>query len=146
MDIILIAAVTLDGFIARHCYEKVEWSQDLSLFKKQTMGHPVILGFNTFNSMQTELEGRELIVAQRNDDPGTILENLTGSKCFVAGGGKTNALFAPFLTHLYLTPHPIVFGKGVSLFHHLEKELALEETGRVHVNEKVTQFQYRVIK
>ena len=35
MDVILIAAVTQDGFIARHPKETITWSQDLNLFKKQ---------------------------------------------------------------------------------------------------------------
>ena len=36
MDIILIAAITADGYIARHSNEVVDWSQDLHLFRKQT--------------------------------------------------------------------------------------------------------------
>jgi len=96
MDIILIAAITLDGFIARHRHEIVDWSEDLALFKQQTMGYPVILGFNTFKSLQKELEGRDLIVVQRNDDPGKILEKLTRPKCFIGGGGKQMLSLLPF--------------------------------------------------
>ncbi|GIS57166.1 MAG: hypothetical protein CM1200mP1_11040 [Candidatus Neomarinimicrobiota bacterium] len=33
---------------------------------------------------------------------------------FYAGGGKTNAYFAPYLTRIFLTPHPIVFGTVLS--------------------------------
>ena len=62
MDVILIAAVTHDGFIARHSNEIITWSKDLQLFKKQTSGHPVIIGSNTFNCMEKELENREIIV------------------------------------------------------------------------------------
>ena len=40
--VILIAAVTVDGYIARHNLEITNWSQDLKLFKDQTMGCPVI--------------------------------------------------------------------------------------------------------
>ena len=36
--VILIAAVTVDGYIARHNLEITNWSQDLKLFKNQTMG------------------------------------------------------------------------------------------------------------
>ncbi len=45
MDIILIAAITLDGYIARRNDEVISWSKDLKFFKKQTMGYPVIMGF-----------------------------------------------------------------------------------------------------
>ena len=34
--VILIAAVTVDGYIARHNLEITNWSQDLKLFKDQT--------------------------------------------------------------------------------------------------------------
>ena len=37
-EIILIAAVTLDGYIARNRKETIDWSKDLGLFKEQTMG------------------------------------------------------------------------------------------------------------
>ena len=52
MDIIGIAAVTLDGFIARHSLERVAWTKDLSLFKHQTKGHAVVMGFNTKKTLK----------------------------------------------------------------------------------------------
>ena len=103
MDVILIAAVTQDGFIARHKSETVTWSKDLHLFKEQTMGFPVIMGSNTFNCIQKALTGRDIIVVHRNDNPGEILKNLNSEKCFIAGGGKTNAKFFDYLTCLLYT-------------------------------------------
>jgi len=148
MDVILIAAVTQDGFIARHSKETVNWSQDLHLFKEQTMGWPVIMGSNTFASLQKELEGRDIIVVHRNDEPTKILAEQNADKCFIAGGGKTNARFAPHLTHLYLTPHPNVFGAGVRLFSDPIKEMNLIYEKLVPVNDKngIFQAQYRVIR
>ena len=75
-EIILIAAVTLDGFIARHSSEVTKWTKDLPLFKEQTMGHPVIMGSNTFHTLSNELVGREVVVVHRNDDPREILKNI----------------------------------------------------------------------
>lgn len=146
MEIILIAAVTVDGFIARHSHEIVDWSQDLSLFKEQTLGLPVIMGSNTFNSLQKELEGRDITVIHRNDNPKKILDNLNTDKCFIAGGGRTNTRFAQYLTHLYLTPHPFVFGKGVPLFYNMEKGLQLKLENKIDVNETITQLQYKVLR
>lgn len=80
MDVILIAAVTQDGYIARHSHERVTWSKDLHLFKEQTSGWPVIMGSNTFNCLQKELEGRDIIVVHRNDDPDQILAKLNSKK------------------------------------------------------------------
>ena len=99
-EIILIAAVTLDGFIARHSSEVTKWTKDLPLFKEQTMGNPVIMGSNTFDTLSKELVGREVIVVHRNDDPREILQKVRSQKCFIAGGGKTYSRFYPFLTHL----------------------------------------------
>ena len=54
MDVILIAAITQDGFIAHNSNEVITWSKDLALFKTQTMGCPVIMGSNTYNSIENE--------------------------------------------------------------------------------------------
>ncbi|MBT4308279.1 MAG: dihydrofolate reductase [Candidatus Marinimicrobia bacterium] len=146
MDVILIAAVTQDGYIARHSHERVTWSKDLHLFKEQTSGWPVIMGSNTFNCLQKELEGRDIIVVHRNDDPDQILAKLNSKKCFIAGGGKTNTRFAPYLTHLYLTPHPIIFGNGIRLFSDKvnEMNLFLEGTVAIKGEKELNQFIYRI--
>ncbi|MBT4555402.1 MAG: hypothetical protein HOC41_06940 [Candidatus Marinimicrobia bacterium] len=73
-DVILIAAVTIDGLIARHHQEVTTWSKDLSLFKEQTLGFQVIMGSNTHDTLSAELDGREMIVVHRNDDPASILD------------------------------------------------------------------------
>ena len=68
-EVILIAAVTVDGFIARHSLEITSWSKDLQVFKKQTMGFPVIMGSNTNKTLFSSLKGRKKIVVGRQDDP-----------------------------------------------------------------------------
>lgn len=146
MDIILIAAVTADGFIARHSNEIIDWSQDLHLFKEQTTGYPVIMGSNTFNCLQKELAGRDIIVAHRNDDPKTILDKINSDKCYIAGGGRTNTRFVPHLTHIYITPHPLVFGKGVPLFYDMNTELKLQLLQTIKVKEDITQLQYKIVR
>lgn len=147
MDIILIAAVTLDGYIARHAHEQISWSRDLQLFKEQTLGYPVIMGSNTYGTLKTDLERKEVVVVHRKDDPEKILHSFSAEKCFIAGGGRTNARYAPYLTHLYLTPHPLVFGQGIPLFKGLDKELKLLflKKKRVKDTEEIYQYQYKVI-
>ena len=88
-EVILIAAVTVDGYIARHELEVTTWSKDLPLFKKQTMGYPVIMGSNTFSTLSKELVGRNTIVVSRKDDPAGVLDAVPDKKCYVIGGGKT---------------------------------------------------------
>ena len=147
-EIILIAAVTVDGFIARHNNEITKWTKDLQLFKKQTMGSSVIMGSNTFNTLSKELPGRQIIVVNRNDNPNEIIRGISSKKCFIAGGGKTNSRFYSFLTHLYITPHPHVFGTGVKLFSDQISELGLVFENSVEVSKKdgVFQYQYKIKK
>lgn len=148
MDIILIAAITADGYIARHSREVISWSRDLALFKEQTMGWPVIMGSNTLATLAVELVGRDKIVVHREDEPQKILRNIDARRCFVIGGGRTYTRFAPFLTHLYLTPHPIIFGKGIPLFPGLKNEFDLKLEKKVPVDElsKIFQYQYAVVR
>ena len=58
--------------------------------------------------------------------PKEIIERVTDEKCFVIGGGKTFSKFTDHLTHLYITPHPLIFGQGVKLFESLGKEIKLK--------------------
>ena len=147
MQVILIAAITLDGFIARTSDEGVTWSKDLKLFKKQTMGYPVIMGSNTAQTLAVELEGREKIIVHRHDVPQHVLSKIQAKKCFVIGGGMTNTKFASYLTHLYLSPHPIIFGKGIRLFSDENINLRLKFIRKIKISKVkgIYQFQYKVL-
>ena len=146
MNVILIAAITADGYIARHSNEIVEWSLDLQLFKEQTMGFPIIMGSNTKKTLTTDLTGRKEIVVHRTDSPKEILAGIKASTCFIIGGGMTNALFSSYLTHLYLTVHPLIFAKGIKLFEGLagELNLSLVQTVPIKGQKNLHQFQYKV--
>ncbi|MDP7436999.1 MAG: dihydrofolate reductase [Candidatus Marinimicrobia bacterium] len=147
MDVILIAAVTANGMIARNSDEVVGWSEDLSLFLEQTMGHAVIMGTNTENTLSADLKGREMIVVHREMKPENVLNQIDAVKCFVIGGARTYSRFAPYLTHLFLTPHPIVMKSGsLPLFSHLKQELELDFLRMIEVNGErgIYQYQYRV--
>ena len=146
LEIILIAAVTVDGFIARHNSETTKWTQDLHLFKKQTMGCPVIMGSNTHNTLSNELIGRDIIVVHRDDNPKDIINKISSNRCFIAGGGKTYSKFYSFLTHAYITPHPLIFGSGISLFTEKVPELNLIFERLIEVSKAggIYQYQYRV--
>ena len=145
-EIILIAAVTVDGYIARHSNEITKWTKDLHLFKKQTMGCSIIMGSNTFNTLSKELVGREVVVVSRNDNPQETIRGISSKKCFIAGGGKTNSRFYPFLTHIYITPHPYIFGGGVRLFSNQidELDLIFEKSNVVSKQDGVFQYQYKI--
>ena len=147
-DVILIAAVTVDGYIARHNLEVTSWSKDIHLFKDQTIGSTIIMGSNTYSTLSAELEGRKTIVIHRNEDPKAILSSIKEKRCFVIGGGKTYFRFAPYITHIYVTPHPYVFGVGVPLFDGTPEEMKLVFEKLITVSDKdgIYQYQYKVLK
>ena len=146
LEVIGIAAVTVNGYIARHSREKILWSKDLPLFKKQTKNCAVIMGSNTHKTLSDGLPGREMIIVNRTDNPVDILRRIDQKRCFVIGGGKTYSKFSSYLTHLYLTIHPLVFKRGIRLFTKLEKEISISFIRLVPVvaEEGIFQFQFKV--
>ncbi len=146
LEVIGIAAVTVNGYIARHSREKILWSKDLPLFKKQTKNCAVIMGSNTHKTLSDGLPGREMIIVNRTDNPVDILRRIDQKRCFVIGGGKTYSKFSSYLTHLYLTIHPLVFKRGIRLFTKLEKDISISFVRLVPVvaEEGIFQFQFKV--
>jgi dihydrofolate reductase len=63
--IFLVAAVAANGIIGRD--GKLPWHlpEDLKHFKRVTLGHPVIMGRKTWQSLKGPLPGRENIVITR---------------------------------------------------------------------------------
>jgi len=146
----LICATTTDGFIARHSTEITTWTKDLLLFKQQTMNKTVIMGSNTFNTLEGELNGRNVVVVTRKDSPEKIIQDIAKkeTECFVAGGGRTNSRFADYITDLYLTPHPLLFGKGVPLFYNetINAKTRLVKASPVPDTSELYQYHFSVIK
>lgn len=89
---------------------------DLARFKELTMGHTVIMGRRTWESLpKRPLPGRRNIVITRNDDyvveggerASSLEDALAGvtddSLPFIIGGGEIYAKSLPLATRLYLT-------------------------------------------
>ena len=88
---------------------------DLQLFKSLTLGHPVIMGRRTWESLSRPLPGRHNIVVSRElgpaDAPGATViacpaELATlpiDSDAFLIGGGQLYECLFPHCTSLYLT-------------------------------------------
>lgn len=66
MEIIIIAAMARNRVIGRD--NRLPWHipEELRLFKKTTMGHPMIMGRKTFDSFPAPLPGRRHIILSRN--------------------------------------------------------------------------------
>jgi dihydrofolate reductase len=111
----LIAAVARNGGIGRDNALLVRLSEDLAHFKRTTLGHPVVMGRRTWESIGRALPGRRNVVVTR--DPAFVapgaetapsleaaLERLGGAeRVFVIGGAALYAAALPRADELVLT-------------------------------------------
>jgi len=89
---------------------------DLKYFRKMTMGHPIIMGRKTHESIGKALDGRLNIVVTRNEryeaangcvvthtveDTLQVVEH--EEEAFVIGGAEVIQMFLPHADRLYLT-------------------------------------------
>jgi len=116
MTLSLIVAMTDEAVIGKD--NKLPWhlSDDLKRFKQLTMGHPLIMGRKTFDSLGRPLPGRENVVITR--DSGYQREGITvthdldeairltsnhAGEVFVIGGASIYKLALPRVSKLYMT-------------------------------------------
>ena len=64
--IYLVAAVASNGVIGKDGHLPWKLPEDLKHFKRLTLGHPVIMGRRTWESLPQPLAGRQNIVVTRN--------------------------------------------------------------------------------
>src|SRR5437762_10467604 len=87
--IYLVAAVAANGVIGRDGHLPWRLPEDLKHFKRLTLGHPVIMGRRTWESLKGPLPGRDNIVvtSQRGyDAPGAAVANsLEGALALCVG-------------------------------------------------------------
>lgn len=98
-EYIIVVAIAENGVIGREGRLPWHLPSDLKHFKKTTMGHPLLMGRNTFESIGKPLPGRDNLVLTRNKEyhvPGCIMLNSLEEavefcrkyeKVFIIGGG-----------------------------------------------------------
>ena len=118
MQVALIVAMSEDGTIADK--GKIPWhiSDDLKRFKRLTMGHPLIMGRKTYESIGKPLLGRTNIVLTRRsafaappevlkfDSLDAALEHCRQQReelVFVIGGGDVYRQTLPLADKLFVT-------------------------------------------
>lgn len=111
----LIAALARNRAIGRGNAMPWRLPEDLRRFKRLTLGHAVIMGRKTFESIGSPLPGRDNIVITRSHDwsPSgcAVVHSLDAAlaavesrgEAFVIGGAQIYALAMPFAQRLYLT-------------------------------------------
>jgi dihydrofolate reductase len=95
---------------------KLPWHipEDLKFFKKTTLGHPILMGRKTFDSIGKPLPGRQNIVLSRTMPPRegvTIIRDIAelttvcgdAETVFLIGGAQLFADLLPQCDGLYLT-------------------------------------------
>ncbi|MGE5583877.1 MAG: dihydrofolate reductase [Bacillota bacterium] len=98
------------------CKNRIPWRlpADLAYFKRLTVGHPVIMGRRTFESIGKPLPGRENVVITGNQnyqpDGCLVLHSLeearrfcSGRNVFIIGGARVYEQFFPDADKLYIT-------------------------------------------
>ena len=114
MEVNIIVAAGKDGAIGKDGDLIWRISSDLKRFKALTMGHPVIMGRKTWDSLPKKpLPGRLNVVVSRNPDfkaeGATVVQSpedalaAAGGDPFIMGGEQIYKIFMPYATKIYLT-------------------------------------------
>lgn len=117
MSFSIIAAVGKNRELGKDGKLVFRLPSDLAFFKETTLGHPVLMGLNTFKSLPKVLPGRKNYVLTRSTDfeapEGVeIVRDLdkfvadfqdSSEEVFVIGGGMVYAQMLEYADKLYLT-------------------------------------------
>lgn len=118
MIVSILVAVAKNGVIGKDNQLIWRLSEDLKNFKKLTLGHSIIMGRKTFDSIGKPLPGRTSIVISRNKDlvipgcevAGSLIkaiekaaENEGNDEVFVIGGGEVFKQAHEVADKIYLT-------------------------------------------
>jgi dihydrofolate reductase len=141
----IIAAQTLDGFIARDKNQlSMDWNspEDKKRFVTLTKrAGVVVMGSTTYKTFNKPLKDRLNIIYSRSgnfegcettsDEPSVLLKKLEErgfTEVAICGGSEIYSMFinAGLVDTIYLTVEPVYFGEGIKLFSKkIDKKLSL---------------------
>ncbi len=154
MEVFIIAALSLDGFLGRSAdHSSITWrsKEDSDFFMQKTReACAVVMGSTTFSTMRRPMPGRkhyvltsntqqyssydENLVVGLNFQPKQVVELAKQdgySQLAICGGSSVYTQFmqAGLVDKLYLTIEPVLFGQGIKLFNDsIEANLNLVQT------------------
>lgn len=119
--------------------------EDLKFFKEQTMGHKIVMGYNTFTSLPNVLPGREHIVLTHQEianekvkvyhDFNELLKylNSLNEDIYIIGGASLYKLFIDIADNLLLTEIDATYEQADTYFpkfakNNYQKEIIKEIT------------------
>ena len=115
MTVSIIVAMAENGVIGRDMDLPWHISADLKRFKALTMGHHIVMGRKTFESIGRLLPGRTTVIVTRQPDyqvDGAVIVNSLGaaqaaatddSELFIIGGGQVYEIALPLADRLHVT-------------------------------------------
>lgn len=134
---IAIAAMAANRVIGKDGTIPWRLPEDMKFFKRTTLGHVVLMGRKTYDSIGKPLPGREnwVLTRQSIDIPGVrVLHDLQnipaaaeGREIYLIGGAELYAALLPKCREILLTrlPNPI---EGDAYFPAFEQDFDLRET------------------
>lgn len=128
---------------------------DLRHFKQKTMGHPMIMGRKTFESIGKALPGRTTIIVTRQEDykaEGCIVVNsvekaiakgneLDSERVSIVGGAEIYRQVLPAVDTIYLTEVHHAFD-GDTFFPELRTEEWIEVSAELHEPDEKNKYAY----
>lgn len=113
-ELAAIVAMASNRVIGRNGTLPWHFPEDLQFFKRTTLGHPILMGRATFESIGRPLPGRQNIVLSSSLAPRdgiTLIRSLAelpsvcpdSQKTFVIGGAQLYQELLPACSELYLT-------------------------------------------
>ncbi|MCB9813580.1 MAG: dihydrofolate reductase [Pseudomonadales bacterium] len=168
MKVILMAAITVDGYIGltdNHLSTKWTSKEDAIFFRSfsREVGN-LVVGSKTFKTFNRKIEGRKFFVYSNQDSIENLfdneievvhespvdlvnrLESQGFEKILIAGGTSVYTQFmqAKVVNELYITVEPQVFGNGQKLFNaSIEQKLLLIEI--INLSDQTKVLHYKVI-
>lgn len=152
----LIVAVARNGIIGAHNTLPWRLPEDLRYFRARTMGHPIVMGRKTWESLGRALPGRRnLVVSRQADFAATGGETCTSleaaleaaqqaDEVFVIGGAQLYEAALPLADRLYLTEIAKDF-EGDTCFPAFDRSQWAETSRENHVSETGLEFAFVIL-
>ena len=159
MKVVMLAAVTIDGKLARNSAHYVDWTskEDKKIFFSTSKRAGVlVLGHNTYKTFPSPLPNRLHVVLTYEPEnqqsvPGEVeytsaspeqivatLEARGYSEMALGGGSQINSLFLEhnLVDEIWLTVEPIIFGLGVDLLRGVQFDIRARLLTMERLNEE----------
>ena len=154
MILSLIVATSENDIIGRDGELPWHLPNDLKYFRKVTLGHPVIMGRKTYESIGHPLPKRQNIVITRNEDfiseecdivhsldQALSIVNQDVEEVFVIGGGQIFELALPQAQRVYLTRvHTVI--QGDAIFPELDEDEWREVSREIHPDDERHEYAF----